>query len=228
MKNKEHSLFIAYIVCLIVCFVIRVVSICVPSFQFAMWGKVVVAATISTFYFCIADIINQKREIETLIDKNAEIIINRQKPLLHRLFRVMTIKLGEKESMDRQQYDEALAEVTRQLLPVDEEKKENKTDYVFVLNLTGFFVFLIVLIVDWFYMVFYPVQDLLTMAAFIIVLITVAYKDWRIQEADNKMKDYASSIEKYDLALSMIEIYEMRKGDCEDGQNEDEDKQSGK
>lgn len=224
MRVKEHSLFIAYIFCLIVCLIIKIVSAFIPALQFGMWSKVVVAATVSTFYFCIADAINQKREIDAIIDKNSEIIINKQKPLLYRLYKVMTTKLEDKDAVDRQQLEEAMAEIKSQIVPAVKEKKECKTDYVFILNLAGFFVFLIVLIVEWFYKVFYPVQELLTLAAFIVVLITVAYKDWKMQEADRKLKEYEAFIEKYNLAISMIEIYEMTKGDSEDGQNENADK----
>lgn len=219
--NKEHSLFIAYIVCLVMCILAKIVSLYIPEWAFQTWNRVVVAATVSTVYFCCADTINQTREMKKLMNLYYAPITEKNKRL-EQWLNEKDKSLHEK-IVDRY-VDDLRKRVTELIVPISEVPDKRKIDYVFIFNCVGFLIFFFVLVFDYFYNVFSQGQDVLTMVAFTVVMISTVLKDALLNKINRRIREMSVQLDKLELAISLDEIYNNTTGVGKNGKDENANK----
>lgn len=81
-------------------------------------------------------------------------------------------------------------------------------------------IFLSVLIFEPLFQMLIPYQDILTIFAFIVVLVSISYKDHRLLPLNDKLDQTVHDLDRTDLANTIIEIYKLKE-EKENGQNED-------
>lgn len=225
MNIKERTLFLAYIACLIICIILNAVSSLVPGFTFSVWNRVIVAATVSTVFFCLADTVIQTVEIRKYFDLYNSPIKQKAGEIKERL-----VDLDNTPDFIKRAAKQRVKEIGQRIKELttgaSDEEPDKKTTHLYVLNFLGFSSFLLIILVDPIYNWFIPSQGVLTMTAFVIVLVTAIYRDATLQKYISLWDKSKALVEKQELAVAMIELYEKR--GQEDGENEDADEQSGK
>ena len=224
MKNKERSLFVAYIVFLCVCFVIKIINISIPGLLVDWWNRLVAATTVSTICFCAADVFCLRREINTLIDVYYAPLDEKRKRLEKRLNMPTGDAVNFKDQFVCQYVEELRADVHELVQPY-QFPKTKKVSIASILNMCGFCIFLFITFFDGIYKLFFPIQDVLTMLAFIVVLITVSYKDAKMNKLQTEIQVLDMELDKHSLALALTEIEDCLEGVKKDGKNENADMQ---
>lgn len=223
MKSKQNAFFNGYIIILCLCFLCKLLSYFGIIAEFGYWNRFVVAATVSTCFFCVADAIEQYYDLLKLMSIKAEMIKAREYSILERNLEFIEKTLSKEEP----NYDEKAAKGDRLLKRTEnllQHKKENNISLdkkiIYYINLVGFMIFLSVFIFEPLYQILISYQDILTIFAFIVVLVSIAYKDHRLQPLSEKLDQTAHNLDRTDLASTIIEIYRLKE-EKENGQNED-------
>ncbi len=221
MRSKEHAFYYGYIIVLCLCFLYKICCI-FRNFEFELWNQIIVAATVSTCFFCISDIFEQIKDIKQY--KSIQLIALEEKTIslaeeiLNHLGNMLInegIDTSENESDD-------LRSKLKESLFRDNNNNSSQDKRSFIFDIIGFVVFLCILIFRGIYSFLLPWQDLLTLFAFIVILSCAAYKEHRLCKINEYIVKKASFINHLDIATRMIDIYEYKKGKKDNGQVKNE------
>ena len=215
MKSKQNAFFNGYIIILCLCFLCKLLSHFGIIAEFSYWNRIVVAATVSTCFFCIADAIEQFYDLLKLMSIKAEMLKSREYNILEKNLELIEKALSKEEP----NYNEKAAKGDRLLKRTEnllQRKKENNISLdkkiIYYINLIGFMIFLSVIIFKPLYQMLIPYQDILTIFAFIVVLVSIAYKDHKLQPLNDKLDQTVHGLDRTDLANIIIEIYKLKRG----------------
>lgn len=211
MKTKEHAFYYSYIAILCLCVLYRIATLTVLKTSFAFWNRFIVAATVSTCFFCISDVAAIKKEISTYEDVRFSFLFERSASLTRRLQKLLSDELeraGEKTDKEKEMMNRFDMAMNPEKVFIGTEKEGTLS---FIFNTCGFFVFLLILVFETVYKLLLPIQDILTMVAFIIILCGTAYKEHKINQINTEIMQNIESQKRLMVATSVIEVYQEGK-----------------
>lgn len=85
MKSKQDAFFNGYIIILCLCFLCKLLSYFGIIAEFCYWNRMVVAATVSTCFFCVADAIEQFYDLLKLMSIKSEMLKSREYNILEKI-----------------------------------------------------------------------------------------------------------------------------------------------
>lgn len=213
MKTKQHAFYYGYIAVLCFSILYKIVSKTIQKTNFPMWDRIVVAATVSTCFFCIADILHTKADIVEYENIRFNLLLERSNALMKRMQRMLQTELDNTdEGVDKPNKELLFANFEEAMEP---EKSlvatKKKISWTFLLNTCGFFAFLMIIVFGKIYSTLSTVQDILTLLAFIIVLCGTIYKEQKVQTINEEMRKRIEDQKRLMVATSVIEIYQEGK-----------------
>ena len=163
--QPQKPLMLAYIIFLCVCCVVKIIGD-MFSYEFIMWPKIVVAATIASYFFSMS----------TLPKLNAKMMRKAHNNILeqNRLYtkicnhkNIISKSPSGKKALD---YAEQTQLDNEEKLAYHEKEIAEAEKRAFRWDIYGFLSFFCIFTFDEVYMYFYGMQEMLTLLAFIIVL----------------------------------------------------------
>ena len=203
MNKQNSSIMLAYIIFLTISLVIHLLSRGIDSLEFSAWNRIIIATTVSTYFFTIAS--GHECEKRLAIDiYNEDIKVNEK--ISQQLEEVLSQRAEDKEDnvCPVPELENALKEtiaLKTKLKRNLEEKIESLDSRIFMVNVMGFATFFVIACFDKIYSFFENAQDGLTMTAFILIFLT----DY---VAERKREKKMNENNKYNNILEMIAKYQ--------------------
>lgn len=203
MFKRNNSLMLAYIIFLAISLLLNILGNSLNLFNFSAWNKIVIATTISTYFFTLAS-------GEESIKNFMEFSYTEEEKLSKRTICNLekTISLTNESS---QKDEDILTKMKEELKKLIESRvsaksrKEKETKdcnkKIFCLYTLGFIVFFVIACFDNVHLFFANLQDVCTMGAFILMLATDYF-------SDIKKKKFMEETDFMNDILDMIESHE--------------------
>jgi len=201
MKTPRNSLMLAYILFLIVCTIYHAVTIFF-DISFPAWEKAVLAATIASYAFSVSGIFKFDVKIyKKCFEISYEDFILAKKQHAHEIERLP-------ESQKRKELFDLYAEIANDSIDhmLTAKKGMRKNDLTaFWFEVIGYLFFFSILVFEPLSAFLMSQQDLLTIGAFVIILLVNYFEDVWVQLTQ---KSYAASITYKEEPMKIMEADE--------------------
>lgn len=213
MKTKEHAFYYGYIGLLCLSVLYRIATLTILTTKFELWDRFVVAATVSTCFFCVSDVVAIKRELSAYENVRFSLLFEKNAVLGGKLQKILK---NELEKSGKKTDETTKAQLMKDFDSAMNQDKtftgtEEKGLLSFIFNICGFFAFFLIIVFEVVFLFLYPIQDILTMVAFIIVLCGTAYKEHKIIKINDQIRQNIETQNRLMVATSVIEIYQEGK-----------------
>ena len=188
VKNDRYSLVVAYIVFLILSVFVYFASM-IFKFNYSVWKQIVAAATVASYFFSMAGFLKAQVGVHKRIISSCENLINlyiKQDEVFRKT--VGGLKKVASEKCAAEEIEAAYTstvDAAKKLIEYNSSKIKRSERYVFGCNTLGFLFFFCIVIFDVIYVKISNFQDLLTLLAFIVVLIS----DYMSEYASEKFSE---------------------------------------
>ncbi len=200
MFKRNNSLMLAYIIFLVISWVLHLLSISFEFFDFSAWNRIVIATTISTYFFTLASGEESIKNFMEFTYAETEKISKRTIRSLEETID-STNEAPEKDENILAKMEEELKNLIKSRASAKsriEKETKNSNKKIFCLYTIGFIVFFVIACFDNVHFFFVNLQDTCTMGAFILMLAT----DYL---SDIKKKKFTEETDLMNEILDMIE-----------------------
>ena len=167
-KRPQKPLLLAYIIFLIVALIYHIVADAI-DLQFAMWERIVLAATISSYFFAMSSLLKFfKKRDSTYLE-----LLGQYFDLAKELKKTEADVIADCETKEKLlKNGESIVDETLTIISSLKSKIRKDDTASFVFDVLGYLVFFCILSLTPIFKFFYPVQEFYTLLAFIIILTT--------------------------------------------------------
>ena len=184
MNKKDNSLFIAYLCFLGLCLIYRIVCSFDPSLKFDLWDRIIIGVTISSYFFTLSSGTSMygyyNMYYHQHLDESANRIIKVSEKYINKYLNDEELSADDKELL------EALKGIKQHETEI--LLKKNKEDRSLFLDVVGFLVFLLCLTFQSISDAFKSNQDIYTLCAFFLMLVTMYCKERYEKRIEKRQK----------------------------------------
>lgn len=167
MHKQKNPLMLAYIIFLIISLIYYAVAY-IFKYEYRTWDSIIVAATIASYAFSLSSI------SKCLLKQNQQYneLLNQYLSLSKKQHKIEAESLSEGKTREYllQNGKEIINNTIKLISYTDKEVRKNEK-ISFWLDVSGYLVFFCIICFDTLCNAFYPIQDIFTLLAFIIILI---------------------------------------------------------